>query len=104
MVSDLINRLMSIYLKENDNKVSSKSESHQLLCNRIVAYLKSSKDLNKYYIKGSDGNGQRTYYPWICLMDSNITRTPQKGLYIAILFKRNMEGFYVTLTQGITFF
>lgn len=99
-----MNRLMNIYLIGDDKKVSSKSESHQLLCNKIVNYLKADDKLKKYYIKGSDGNGQRTYYPWICLMDSNITRTPQKGLYLAILFKRNMEGFYVTLTQGITFF
>jgi hypothetical protein len=27
-----------------------------------------------------------------------------EGFYIAILFQRNMEGFYITLNQGITYF
>lgn len=42
--------------------------------------------------------------PWVCCMDERITRTTQRGLYIGILFKMDMSGFYLTLTQGITFF
>jgi hypothetical protein len=33
-----------------------------------------------------------------------MTRTAQKGIYIVILFKKDMSGFYLTLNQGITFF
>lgn len=93
---------MDIYLLNNSGKTNSNSEEHQLLCRYIPELLQ--KKYKQYYIKGSEGNGNRTMYPWICIMDPSITRSPQKGLYIAILFQRNMEGFYITLNQGITFF
>ena len=102
MVINYLNRIMDIYLKNNTGRTNSDSEEHKLLCKNIPELLQVRyKD---YYIKGSEGNGNRTSYPWICIMDPSITRTPQKGLYVAILFQRNMGGFYITLNQGITYF
>ena len=102
MITQYLNRIMEIYLSNKTIKTNSNSEEHKLLCRHIPELLQGKYD--EYYIKGSEGNGNRTLYPWICIMDPSITRTPQKVLYIAILFKRNMEGFYITLNQGITFF
>ena len=104
MISNLLNQFMDLY-KDNPNpRVDSSSRTHVLLCSEIPMLLKKQAKLSKYYIKGSEGNGNRTPYPWVCLMNDAITRSPQKGLYIAILFKKDMSGFYLTLNQGITFF
>lgn len=102
MIVEYMNRIMDIYLSNNSLRTNSESEEHRLLC-KIVPELLQDR-YSDYYIKGSEGNGNRTSYPWICIMDPLITRSPQKGLYIAILFQKSMKGFYITLNQGITFF
>ena len=48
--------------------------------------------------------GNKTQFPWIAIMDKNITQSIQYGLYMVYLFKRDMTGFYLSLNQGITFF
>ena len=102
MIAKYLDRIMDIYLLNKTGKTNSNSEEHRLLCRDIPELLQTK--YQGYYIKGSEGNGNRTPYPWICIMDPSITRTPQKGLYVAILFQKNMEGFYIALNQGITFF
>ena len=102
MITQYLDRIMDIYLLNESGRSNSTSEEHKLLCKEIPEILESKYP--EYYIKGSEGNGNRTSYPWICIMDKSITRSPQKGLYVAILFQRNMEGFYITLNQGITYF
>ena len=102
MVEEYLNRVMEIYPLKQNGHTDSNSEEHKLICKTIPELLQ--KRYNGYYIKGSEGNGNRTSYPWICIMDTSITRSPQKGLYVAILFQREMNGFYVALNQGITYF
>ena len=102
MITKYLNRVMDVYLLNKTGRTNSGSEEHKLLCKFIPELLQQKyKD---YYIKGSEGNGNRTPYPWVCIMDTSITRTPQKGLYVGILFQKNMNGFYITLNQGITYF
>lgn len=50
------------------------------------------------------GQGNRTDYPWISILNRNITTSTQRGLYVVYLFKSDMSGFYLTLNQGITNF
>lgn len=102
MIEQYLNRIMDIYLLSKNSHTNSNSEEHLLICKKIPELLQQK--YGEYYIKGSEGTGNRTPYPWVCIMDTSITRSPQKGLYIAILFQKNMEGFYIALNQGITFF
>lgn len=102
MIVNYLNRLMDIYLANNTRHTNRNSEEHLLLCKEIPNILQEK--YQEYFIKGSEGNGNRTSYPWICIMDPSITRSPQSGLYVAILFQKNMQGFYIALNQGITYF
>ena len=68
---------------------------------KIRSFLNRDQDFN---IKGSMGQGNKTDYPWVAILNKNITTTTQKGLYIVYLFKRDMSGFYLVLGQGITHF
>ncbi len=47
------------------------------------------------------GRTQMANIPWIALFDIRITKTAQKGVYIAYLFKADMSGIYLALTQGV---
>ena len=61
-----------------------------------------SKYKDRYIIKGSCGQGQWANCPWIVIMDSIITDTPQKGYYLVYLFDKQMRKVYLSLNQGVT--
>lgn len=60
-------------------------------------------DLNKYWVFGSTGIGNLTETPWIAIFDKSITTTAQRGFYIVYLFRKDMEGVYLSLNQGTTY-
>lgn len=52
-------------------------------------------------IKWSVGMGNWAKVPWIAFLDKRETLTTQKGIYVVILFRQNMTGYYLTLNQGV---
>lgn len=96
--------IMANYIKE-DKKVDSSSMVYQRLCkvlpSEIREIIHNQKD---YSVKGSMGQGNKADYPWVSILNKNITTSTQRGLYVVFLFKKNMEGFYLTINQGITNF
>jgi len=56
----------------------------------------------KYKIQGSIGRGNITEIPWLCIFDKEITQSAQDGYYIVLLYKSDMNGFYLSLNQGWT--
>ncbi len=59
-------------------------------------------DKTRYITEGSPGKGQWTDCPWIAILDTLITDTPQKGYYPVFIFKSDMTGVYLSLNQGVT--
>lgn len=59
-------------------------------------------DPKKYLVTGSYGVGNPTETPWIAIFDRSITKSAQHGFYIVILFRKDMEGAYLSLNQGTT--
>ena len=89
--------------KRGNKKIDSNSEVW-LHFNNIKNKLNRILSLNNkdWILKPSMGQGVKTDYPWISLLNTNITRTTQDGVYICYLFKKDMSGFYLTLMQGVT--
>lgn len=97
-------QIMDTYLQLGKT-VDSKTKTYKCLCKTIPYEIRNLlHNKSKYIVKGSMGQGNRTDYPWISILDKNITTSTQKGLYIVFLFQKNMNGFYLTLNQGITNF
>lgn len=46
--------------------------------------------------------GNWTETPWISVFDRDITETATKGFYIVYLFRKDMNGVYLSLNQGTT--
>ena len=85
--------------------VDSNSQVYKALCKDIPEYLRGLIDDSELYvIKGSMGAANKADCPWVAIMDRNITHSTQKGLYVAFLFDKALNSFYLTLTQGITNF
>lgn len=91
------------YLSEG-KKVDSSSDSYDYVCREIPRELRKRIQRDDMIVKGSIGKGNRTDYPWIAILNKDITRSTQEGIYIVYLFKKDMSGFYLTLSQGITHF
>lgn len=103
VLSELFNKVMDLY-PHTGTKVDSTSDVYSVLCRSIPELI--SKILNKDYydVVGSMGQGNKTSYPWVSILNTRVTRTTQRGIYMVFLFKKDLSGFYLSLNQGITFF
>ncbi len=78
---------------------------HNLTNNIIPQVFINELDLSSdYIVKASVGKGTFSHIPWICILNKKITTQIQEGYYIAILFREDMSGAYLTLNQGFTWF
>ena len=59
---------------------------------------------SNYKVQGSAGQATWAEIPWICIFDSQITLSAQKGYYIVYLFRSDMSGMYLSLNMGWTQF
>ena len=60
------------------------------------------ENTERYKVIGSPGKGNWTDNPWIAILDTIITETPQSGFYPVFLFTADMSGVYLSLNQGVT--
>lgn len=58
----------------------------------------------KYKVKGGPGQGNWAEIPWICIFDSQITTSAERGYYVVYLFRSDMSGVYLSLNMGWTQF
>lgn len=50
----------------------------------------------------SGGKGTATFTPWIGILDPDEAATPEDGIYLVIIFKRELDEVVLTLNQGVT--
>ena len=66
-----------------------------------IEYYLRKKQLQGFICKYSIGKGNITNYPWIAIMDKDITKSTQKGVYIVFGIKiNNKVGFTLNLSFG----
>ncbi len=67
-----------------------------------VLYKTGLVNQAEYQIKGSVGQGNWATIPWIAIMHSSITATPQEGIYIVYLLSSDCKRLYLSFNQGCT--
>lgn len=60
------------------------------------------EDQDSWIVRGSPGQGQWAYVPWISVFDPAITTTATHGYYVVYLFAADMSRVYLSLNQGTT--
>lgn len=95
------NKFMNIY--PIGEKLVDSSAEYYILLKQLASQISSFYG-NKYLVKFSCGQGNLSEVPWICIFNPTITNKAEKGLYISILFKSDMTGFYLELGQGMQYF
>jgi len=103
MIAENLQLILDNY-NDGELRVSSASDVYQSLVVNAPINLKQSIHRSDLFFKGSVGQGNKTEYPWLCVFNTNITRSAQFGIYIVFLFKKDMSGFYMSLNQGVTYF
>lgn len=53
-------------------------------------------------VKISAGKGNWTKTPWIAILDQEVTKTTQQGIYVVFLVAEDLSVTYLTLNQGMT--
>ncbi|KAF1301026.1 MrcB family domain-containing protein [Candidatus Enterococcus willemsii] len=102
-MNKLLKKVLDNYLIEKEKPLKDNNLA-KVVTKDLVSSIREKVQNDKYVIKGSVGQGQWAEIPWICIFDKTISTQTTKGIYIAILFKADMTGLYLTLNQGWTFF
>lgn len=100
MITSAITHISQNYQIEN-KKLFSKNPLANFIRNDFAESIRGMVDLR---VKASCGQGQWATIPWIAIFDERMTISAQKGIYIVLLFKEDMSGFYLTLNQGVTYY
>lgn len=85
--------LISVKAIQNDAK-------QKLIDTNLFNTVNGNFDSEKYEIKGSCGNGNWTYTPWIGIFRKTETDAAPRGIYIVYLFNKKCDKIYLTLNQG----
>ena len=92
------------YYKKEASTIDGNSSTFNMLCKKIPNELRHIINNDNYLIKGSMGQGNKSDYPWIAIMNKKISKSVSEGLFIMLIFKKDMSGIYLTLSQSLNNF
>lgn len=81
--------------------VSKEPDSGRILKVDIPNKLREVFPPDHYKIKGSIGTGRITKCPWVAIMHNEETDSTQRGVYLVMLFSKDLSKVYLSLAQGI---
>ena len=102
MLSELFKQFSRAYKDEVGLTISREMESYKILVKKVPDELRSIIDSEDLDIKGSIGQGNTTYYPWVGIFDERVSTGATNGFYVVFLFSDDYEDVYLTLNQGST--
>lgn len=109
MIKELFVEAMSGYISDKRKydldippRTFSRYRSNEIIKNELPNQIQILTKLpsSKYKLEGSIGKGKFSDVPWICIFDTDITKSAQTGYYIVLLFHSKMKGVYLSLNQG----
>ncbi|NOY47855.1 MAG: DUF3578 domain-containing protein [Chlorobi bacterium] len=101
-MENILREPIADYLKEESKEFGGNELANKFRHNFPEEIENLLIDKTRYKTIGSPGKGNWTDCPWIAILDTLITESPQKGYYPVFLFKSDMSGVYLSLNQGVT--
>ncbi|MBS3753203.1 MAG: DUF3578 domain-containing protein, partial [Anaerolineales bacterium] len=102
MLSELFKQFSRAYKDEVGLTISREMESYKILVKKVPDELRSIIDSEDLDIKGSIGQGNTTYYPWVGIFDERVSTGATNGFYVVFLFSDDFKDLFLTLNQGST--
>lgn len=87
-------------------KLNRNSVYYQTFMKNTAELIRKEISTSELIVRPSVGQGNYAEIPWICILSNNpsISPSPQKGIYVVLLFNKDGNSFYLSLSQGITNF
>jgi hypothetical protein len=103
-ISADLERFMEMYPDRRSRAFGTDQELWALLrgLQQRLSNLQAIRSRPTVRVAWSVGQGNWARVPWISLLDIRLTDTTQRGVYIVFLFREDMSGVYLTLSQGVT--
>ena len=89
---------LSIWNEDKNKQFGRNRRSFELCTQILPSFFNEIKPRLSH--KGSVGSGSWAHIPWFASMNTNITTSVARGVYVVYLFQDNGEGVYLTLNQG----
>jgi hypothetical protein len=103
MLSELFEKILREYPICKDKETFSGNPLAMLVRRDLPNIINTTGVLGVHHIiRGSVGQGKWANVPWVAIMDTRLTTTTQRGIYIVYLFAENGSSLYLTLNQGCT--
>lgn len=102
-IKEILEKIMSEYREATRSSFGG----HELGETFRLAEEAFRNDLNlpdNYKVLASRGKGNWATFPWIALLNTDITTSAMRGYYIVFLFDYQMDNVYLTLNQGFDWF
>ena len=104
MLKDSFDFVLDNYINKFKNAERT-DPNYDVITSQIPMWINSLFPMRRdLLVAGSCGIGQKTDFPWVAIFNKHITSSAKRGLYMVYLFKKDMNGFYLSLNQGITYF
>jgi 5-methylcytosine-specific restriction enzyme B len=104
-ITNKIKEFCAYYKNEVNERLNRNLHSYQLLVEEIPTEIEDfliNNEIESLSVKGSIGQGNTTYYPWLLIYDRRVSTGASNGFYIVLLFSDDFEDVYLTLNQGST--
>lgn len=104
-ISTGFQNILENYLKTTQAETNTKSSAIYPVFLSLTKSLQASQPLrldSDFVADFSCGKGGWAFVPWIAVFHNQETNSTQKGVYVIYLFRQDMQGFYLTLNQGVT--
>lgn len=95
-LEDILSRYETVRRRERFGKGSSVWEAFSIISDQF----KKLDTLGGLDVRWSAGQGRWATVPWISIMDPRETKKIREGVYIVWLFREDMSGVYLALSQG----
>ena len=104
MISNTIKELSSKFLEAKNGPISKSpfAETFRKAANKSLKPV-VKKNQKHFIYKSSSGRPPNwASVPWLGIFDPNVTTSPQRGYYLALLFSVDMKRIYLSMNQGMT--
>lgn len=103
-ISSKLQEFLTSYKNEVKQPHNHNLFSYKILVDELPLIVKNSLKTNTEGLrfKGSIGQGNNTYYPWLGIFNPRVTSGAKSGYYVVLLFSDDFQDVYLTLNQGAT--
>lgn len=103
MLREVLNRILTEWPKATTEPFTNHPLAHAIRQElREEIRLVIAEKYPSYIVSGSAGAGNWANVPWLSILNPEITKTTQDGIYPVYLFRADGAGVYLSLNQGTT--